>query len=217
MIGILIPIKEPARVKTRLGQLLTLEERQQLVWAMFEDVCTAVAASSKADRIFIVTNFDQAMAYAQSLGFEVLIEAAQESESASIDWASRILRERGFDTVLRLPADIPLVEAEDVDRLLAVELACPAALLVPSYESTGTNAILRTPPDLFPSRFGPGSLALHQQEAAQVGVQCTIVHNQRLALDIDEPHDIEMFLTRCSEGKSFRLLEEMHIAKRFIK
>src|ERR1044072_4556497 len=140
--AILIPIKEPARVKTRLGQLLTLAERQQLVWAMFEDVCEAVAASTKAEGVFIVTNFDKAVARAQTLGFEVLREEVQESESASVDWASRRLRARGFDAALRLPADIPLVQAADIDQLLAVELNKPAALLVPSLEGTGTNAIL---------------------------------------------------------------------------
>jgi 2-phospho-L-lactate guanylyltransferase len=215
MIGILIPIKEPSRVKTRLSQLLTLAERQRLVWAMFEDVCEAVAASTKADRVFIVTNFDQAIAHAKSLGFDVLLEESQESESASVDWASRILRERGVEAVMRLPADIPLVEAEDIDRLLTVERSKPAALLVPSFEGTGTNAILRSPPDLFPSRFGPGSLALHREEAARVGVQCRVINSARIALDIDEPHDVAMFLTKRKANKSFRLLVEMNVSERF--
>ncbi len=215
--AILIPIKEPARVKTRLSNLLTLEERQRLVWAMFEDVCEAVAASTKARSVFIVTSFRRAARHAQSLGFEVLLEEKQESESASIDVASRILRERGFDGVMRLPADIPLLEPEDLDRLLAVELTRPAALLVPSFEGTGTNAILRTPPDLFPSRFGPGSLALHKEEAAQVGAPCIIVNNQRIALDIDEPHDIEMFLASARQNTSFRVLEELNLTERFKK
>ena len=35
-----------------------------------------------------------------------------------------------------------------------------------SLEGTGTNALLRTPPDLFPSRFGPNSLALHRADGA---------------------------------------------------
>ncbi|MEW6128717.1 MAG: 2-phospho-L-lactate guanylyltransferase [Acidobacteriota bacterium] len=215
--AILIPIKEPARVKTRLANLLTLAERQQLVWAMFEDVCEAVAQTTGADRIFIVTSFAKAAARARSLGFEVLGEERQESESASIDWASQILRDRGFDAALRLPADIPLVEAADIDALLAVELTKPMVLMVPSFEETGTNAILRAPPNLFPSRFGTGSLALHQAEAARIDAQCLIVKNERIALDIDEPHDIKMFLAKGKATKSLRLLEAMQIAKRFIE
>ena len=162
--AILIPIKEPARVKTRFSQLLTLAERQQLVWAMFTDVCQAVVKVTKADGIFIVTSFDKAIAYAYTLGFEILTESEQQSESASVDWASRQLRKLGFDVVMRLPADVPLVQATDIDDLLRVDLPAPGALLVSSLEGTGTNAIIRTPADLFPSRLEPGSLALHKEE-----------------------------------------------------
>lgn len=212
--ALLIPIKEPTRAKTRLANLLTLEERQQLVWAMFEDLCKALAAAKKAEHIFIVTNFQQAAEHAHSFGWQVLLEEAQESESASIDWASRLLKEQGFDAVMRLPADLPLVRGEDIDELLALELKAPKALLVPSREGTGTNAIIRAPADLFASRFGPNSLARHKEEALRVGVECLIVKNERIALDIDEPQDIETFLASGKETQTFRLLEEMNISER---
>jgi 2-phospho-L-lactate guanylyltransferase len=214
MKALLIPIKEPNRAKTRLANLLTLEERRQLVWAMFEDVCQAVAASKKAQHVFIVTSFQKAIEQARVFGWRILLEEAQESESASIDWASRILKERGFDAVLRMPADLPLLRGEDIDELLALALHAPQALLVPSREGTGTNAIIRAPADLFPSRFGPNSLALHQQEALQIGVECLIVHNDRIALDIDEPADIETFLQADKDTHTRKLLEEMKIAAR---
>jgi len=214
--AVVIPIKEPARVKTRLNQLLTLAERQQLVWAMFTDVCRAVANSTKADAVFIVTNFERAVEHARALGFDVLIESEQQSESASIDWASRQLHERGFDAVMRLPADVPLVRSEDINGLLSIKLLAPAALLVPSFEGTGTNCIIRTPADLFPSRFGQNSLSLHKEEAQRVGVECIVVTNERIALDIDEPQDIAMFLQQGQGTASYHLLEEMRITERLI-
>jgi 2-phospho-L-lactate/phosphoenolpyruvate guanylyltransferase len=212
--ALLIPLKEPHRVKTRLAHLLTLEERQRLVWAMFEDVCLSLAAAKKAEHIFIVTNFQKAAERARAFGWQVLFEEAQESESASIDWASRRLGEQGFKAVMRLPADLPLLQAEDIDQLLSIELKPPMALLVPSGEGTGTNAIIRTPANLFPSRFGPNSLALHQQEAARVGAQCLIVPNRHIALDIDEPQDLEAFLAADKRTNTFGLLEELKIVER---
>lgn len=211
---VLIPIKEPARVKTRLSPLLTLTERQQLVWTMFTDVCQAVVQVTKADAVFIVTSFDKAVEHARTSGFDVLIESEQLSESASVDWASRQLRERGFDAVMRLPADVPLVRSEDIDNLLGLALTAPASLLVPSLEGTGTNAIIRTPADLFPSRFGPNSLALHKEEAQRVGVEYLVSTNEHIALDIDEPQDIAMFLQQGQGTATFRLLKEMRIAER---
>ena len=77
--------------------------------------------------------------------------------------------------------------------------------------SSGTTAILRSPPDIFPSGFGPGALALHKAEAARVGAQCLIINNQRIAVDIDEPKELQVFLTvgqntarSIQESRSFR-------------
>jgi 2-phospho-L-lactate guanylyltransferase len=215
--ALLIPIKEPMRAKTRLANLLTPEERRQLVWAMFEDVCQSVVVAQKAEHIFLVSSFPKAIDHACSFGWEVLRETAQESESASVDWASRQLGERGFDAVMRLPADLPLVRGADIDALLSIDLRRPGALLVPSQEGTGTNAILRTPPDLFPSRFGPNSLALHKQEAWRAGVECVIVNNERIALDIDEPQDLKRFLESDNHTRTFCLLEEMKIRERLFE
>jgi 2-phospho-L-lactate guanylyltransferase len=217
MKALLIPIKDPARAKTRLADLLSADERQRLAWAMFEDVSRAAAASLKPDRIVLVTSFQPAIEYAARLGWEALVEDSQSSESDSIDWASRALQERGFDAVMRLPADLPLVQPEDIDALLSIELRAPAALLVPSREGTGTNAIIRTPPGLFPSRFGPGSLALHREEAARVAVECLVVNNPRIALDIDEPADLELLLEVGRGTLSFAALAEMRIAERIGK
>src|SRR6185369_4566169 len=187
MKALLIPVKDPTNAKSRLSDLLSADERRRLAWAMFEDVIRAVAGARKPDRVALVSSFAPAIERARSLNWDVLIEETQVSESASVDWASRILSEQGFDVVMRLPADLPLVRASDIDQLLAIDLDAPGALLVPSREGTGTNAIIRTPPTLFPSRFGPNSLALHKEEAARVGVVCRVVNNEGIALDIDEP------------------------------
>jgi 2-phospho-L-lactate guanylyltransferase len=206
MKALLIPVKDPARGKTRLAELLTLEERKELAWAMFEDVIRATAAATKPDRVVVVTSFDRAAQRARELGFEVLLEQSQTSESASVDWASLILKERGFATVIRLPADIPLVRPSDIDDLLSLESPAPGALLVPSRDGTGTNAIVRTPPDIFPSRFGPNSLSLHREEAARAGVACMTVNHDRIGLDIDEPAEIDLFLERGHGTETFTLL-----------
>ena len=176
---------------------------------MFEDVSRAIVGARKPDRVVLVTSFRPAIERARSLGWNVLIEESQISESESVDWASRILSERGFAAVMRLPADLPLVRAEDIDELLSIELDSPGAILVPSREGTGTNAIIRTPPTLFPSRFGPNSLALHKEEAARAGVECVVVNNARVALDIDEPADVELLLEENGGRQAFVVLREM--------
>jgi 2-phospho-L-lactate/phosphoenolpyruvate guanylyltransferase len=214
MNALLIPIKDPSNAKTRLAELLSLDERQRLAWAMFEDVSRAVREAREPDGVVIVTSYARAVERARELEWEVLIEVSQHSESASVDWASEVLAERGVDTVMRLPADLPLVRAEDIDALLSIRLDFPGAVLVPSREGTGTNAIIRTPPALFPSRFGPNSLALHRQESANVGVECGVVENGRIALDIDEPADVEILLDAGRGTATFDVLIEMGMVER---
>lgn len=214
MKALLIPIKDPSNGKTRLAGLLSPDERRLLAWAMFEDVSRAVRDACKPDCVVMVTSYEPAIERARELEWDVLIEQSQLSESASVDWASRVLAERGVDTVMRLPADLPLVRAEDIDALLSMKLDSPGALLVPSREGSGTNAIIRTPPTLFASCFGPNSLALHMQEAAKLGVACLLVNNARIELDIDEPGDVELMMERGKETKTFDLLVEMGMLER---
>ena len=190
MRAILIPVKDLARAKQRLAGVLPQEQRTALARAMMADVFAAVAGVDPAVRVFVVSGDAGALAAAEARGWECLPETTQISESASVDEASRICAARGVTALLRLPIDIPLVRAADIEEVLAACPSAPAAVLVPSRTGDGTNALLRTPPDAFRSRFGSDSLPKHQQEAGRMGVSVRILHNPRIALDVDDEADL---------------------------
>jgi 2-phospho-L-lactate guanylyltransferase len=190
MRALLLPIKDLRQAKQRLAPLLDAEERFALAEAMLADTIRAVRAARRADKIFVVTNYIPAMQAAEANGWELLREERQISESVSVDAASRRCAERGVTSLLRLPLDIPLVQASDIDALLAVECAAPAVVIVPSRDGTGTNAILRTPPALFPSHFGPGSFAKHCGDAELAGAQIVVRRNACLEMDVDDEGDL---------------------------
>ncbi|HEY6328196.1 MAG TPA: 2-phospho-L-lactate guanylyltransferase [Blastocatellia bacterium] len=214
MKAIIVPVKEPSNAKTRLDTLLSPAERGSLAWAMFLDVTRALKEIKGCCTVFVVTSYERAASHAQANGFGVLPEDRQLSESASVDWASETLAGRGFDSVLRLPADLPLIQGSDVAELVSVEVAPPASVLVPSRDGTGTNAIMRCPPGLFPSHFGPNSLALHIEESNRAGAAPLIISNDRIGLDIDEPADIQAFLERGSGTETFRIVSEIDVTRR---
>jgi 2-phospho-L-lactate guanylyltransferase len=216
MKAIIVPVKNSSKSKTRLSRLLGPGERQRLAEVMFSDVAAALSGVRLAQHIFVVTSDRRAWEAARRLGFEVLFEDSQHSESESVDWASGELEARGYDLVLRLPADIPMVRADDIDGLLERELSGPGALMVPSREGTGTNAIMRMPPTLFQSHFGPGSLQLHSAEAARLGVEPVVVVNERIGLDIDEPRDLAALLESGRGTETFRFISEAGIAAALI-
>ena len=166
--ALLLPVKDLRNAKQRLAGVLTPEERFALAQTMLVDTVRAVRGSRRAHKIFVITNYEPVMDNATHYGWEILREEQQISESASVDFASRVCAERGVTALLRLPLDLPLLQPADIDDLLATECGAPAVVMVPSRDGTGTNAILRTPPALFPSHFGPNSFAKHRHEAEQV-------------------------------------------------
>ena len=194
MRALLLPIKDLRNAKQRLAGVLTPEERFALAQAMLADTIRAVRGVRPADKIFVVTNYDPAMEAAHENGWTVLREEQQISESVSVDAASRQCQERGITAVLRLPLDLPLVTSSDIDELLVVECVAPAVVIVPSRDGTGTNAILRTPPTLFPSHFGNGSFAKHCAEGIRVGAQIVKRRNVRLEMDVDDEADLRALL-----------------------
>jgi 2-phospho-L-lactate/phosphoenolpyruvate guanylyltransferase len=190
MRALLLPIKDLRQAKQRLAPLLNAEERFALAEAMLADTIRAVRGVRRAEKIFVVTNYIPAMQTAEANGWELLREERQVSESVSVDAASRHCAERGVTSLLRLPLDVPLVQASDIDALLAVECTAPAVVIVPSRDGTGTNAILRAPPALFPSHFGPGSFAKHCGEAEHAGAQIVVRRNACLEMDVDDEADL---------------------------
>ncbi len=213
---LLLPIKDLRNAKQRLASVLTPEERFGLAQAMLADTIRAVLQVRLAGKIFVVTNYEPAMGLAEENCWDILSEEGQISESASVDRASRICQQRGASGVLRLPLDLPLVQASDIDELLAVECAAPAAVMVPSRDGTGTNALLRFPPTLFMSHFGAGSFAQHRREAEQANASIFIRRNARLEMDVDDESDLRELLRHdLSATVTGQWLEESGVAARF--
>ena len=191
MRALLLPVKDLRNAKQRLAGVLTPEERFGLASAMLTDTIRAVRGVRQADRIFVVTNYGPAMQAARENGWEILLEERQISESVSVDAASRQCEERGATGVLRLPLDVPLVEADDIDELLAVGCSVPALVIVPSRDGTGTNAILVRPPLAVPYVFGPDSLQSYIEAARQRHLRYSTYDTIGMALDVDTIDDLD--------------------------
>ena len=214
--AILLPIKDLQNAKQRLSGVLTPEERLGLAQAMLADTVRALCGVQRAHKIFVITNYAPVIETAAKHSWEVLREEQQVSESASVDFASRLCAERGVTALLRLPLDLPLIRPCDIDDLLATECSTPSVVMVPSRDGTGTNAILRTPPTLFPSHFGPNSFAKHRSEAELASAKIIVRRIERLEMDVDDEADLRVLLrhdlTHTATGK---WLEECGVATRF--
>ena len=213
-VALLVPVKSLTHAKTRLAPLLTREERQLLVRTMLETVLGELATAWPDTPRWVVASEPWALGLAESLGFGTLRESTQDSESHSVDAASSQLAAGGVTGVLRLPLDLPLFRAQALAPLWDAVARGVNVVLIPSRDGTGTNALFRSPPDRFPSRFGPGSLRLHLEEARKSGCEPAILPVPELGLDIDDPEDVAELMRRDQPCKVLNLLRGMKVEAR---
>lgn len=197
MKALLLPVKLRDNAKQRLAPLLPQEDRRSLMSAMIADGFAAARAARAPARVYVVTADPGIAAMAEEFGFRVLHEETQTSESASVDAASRRCEAEGVTALLRLPLDLPMMTGADIDAIFAAEAD---VVIVPSRDGTGTNAILRRPPTLFPSHFGPDSLPKHQAEAASAGARCVLLALPRIGMDVDDAADLRALLAHAPSG-----------------
>jgi 2-phospho-L-lactate guanylyltransferase len=216
-VAALMPVKGFRNAKQRLSPLLSGAAREVLAATMFRDVLRQVRLARGLAATFVVTGDDMVAAIAASAGAEVIREHAENGETGAVDFARHELKRAGWEAVLIIPADMPLVRAEDVEAVLAqvpFDACAPYALLVPSHDKLGTNALLLAPPDVIQLRFGHDSFTFHVRQVTAQGLPARFVENEHLALDIDEPKDLERFLAYDHQGgESTRVAQELLAAR----
>ena len=197
-VAALIPVKGFRNAKQRLSPVLSCAARELLAEAMFRDVLRQVRLARGLAGTFVVTGDDTVGAIASAAGAEVIREKVENGETLAVDFARAELKRAGCESVLIIPGDMPLVRASDFEYVIAqvpIDAAAPFALLVPSHDRLGTNALLLAPPDVIKLRFGYDSFTFHLSQLTAQGLPARFIENENIALDIDEPRDLERFLS----------------------
>jgi 2-phospho-L-lactate guanylyltransferase len=212
-VSALIPVKGFNNAKQRLSPLLHAAQRKLLAEIMFRDVLRQVVKVAGLLETFVVTGNDEVAEIANSLGAQVIREKAERGETDAVDFARLELKQSGREAVLIIPGDLPLVRSADIEEVLAQVpegASAPFALLVPSHDRMGTNALLLAPPDIIKLRFGYDSFSYHVSQVSAQGLPLRFIENERIGLDIDEPTDLEHLLSfGFEEGESTRAVRVM--------
>jgi 2-phospho-L-lactate guanylyltransferase len=209
-----IPAKNFADAKQRLGGVLTAQERPGLFAAMFEDVLATMTSVPGLDGVLVVTRDPAAMALARRYGAEVLEEAENLGQTAAVEAAAAWLSAHGAEGMIAVPGDIPLVPADEIAQVLAAHGAAPAMTIVPAQDERGSNCIACSPPGLIPFRFGNDSFKPHLSEATQRGVTPVIIRLPGIGLDIDRPDDLAELAEMPGDSRAQRWLRDKGIAGR---
>ena len=207
-----VPIKETGDAKQRLAQVLDRTRRQELALAMFEDVLATLAQVRELAGIIVVTTDSAAGAIASRYGARVSSDGAREGHTGAVAAAARQL---AADDMLTVPGDVPLVETDDIRQLLKAhgDATCRdgrAFVIVPARDERGSNAIVCSPAGAVPLTFSADSFLPHLAAAKRCGIEPTVLRLPRVALDIDTPDDMALFLATPSQTRARALLEQVY-------
>ena len=180
---------------------------------MLHDALSTLHEWKGRPSVGIVTGDPFATRLAQEFGFDVILDPDNPGETGAIEMATRVCVERGEDSTLVIPADIPLIQAWELEEILK-HAPKEGSVLVPAGDGRGTNAAYRRPADLFPLRFGNDSFKPHHAAAQATGKPCVVLSLPGIAVDVDNPEDIAQLLSLPGETRSQKLAREWNLTGR---
>jgi 2-phospho-L-lactate guanylyltransferase len=201
-----IPVKETVGAKQRLAPLLSPALRQALALAMLEDVLTAVAGVRDLGGAIVVTVDGEAERLARRCGMATLADGARDGHTGAVNAGARHLVAQGVPTMLTLPGDLPLATAAEIERLIAAHGPAPAFTIAPAHDDLGSNAIIMSPPQAVPLRFGEDSFFPHLAAARAKGIEPCVLRLPGIACDIDNPQDLQHFARLRSTTRAATLI-----------
>jgi 2-phospho-L-lactate guanylyltransferase len=198
-----IPVKPIDRALGRLASVLNPAERRELQSAMLMDLLQACLSSSTVAKTFVVTADAAVAEISRASGANVLFDhVPPRGMNPAVAIGQAEVEDRLLDAALILTADLPLVRADDLDRVLGALRPGRGAVLVPSRDGTGTNAIAIAPPFGIATRLGANSRALHEFALHNAGIELRHIEIPSLALDVDTPDDLLALALRGHDGRA---------------
>jgi 2-phospho-L-lactate guanylyltransferase len=183
-------VKSFGAAKQRLGSLLGSGSRHALAQAMFQDVVSSLRKVHGIEQVVIVAA-EPTVEFSAEEQVVLLQDELQEGQSAATLIGIRWAIDAGFERVLLVPGDTPLLAVDEVDAMLAGAAADgTSVVIVPDRHNTGTNALLLAPPAVIEPSFGPDSLARHVAAAQAAGLSHRVERVPSLIFDVDTSEDL---------------------------
>jgi 2-phospho-L-lactate guanylyltransferase len=151
----IIPVKPFNRAKSRLAPILSPEQRAALAEHMFRHSLEILSSVKQIGGVLVVSRDTKALGIAHDYHVQTVHESGTPELNAALLRASQVIGLQGADGVLVLPADVPFVNAEDIEQLLHLGRYNTTVVLAPDRHEDGTNALVVNPPGFIPFAYGP--------------------------------------------------------------
>lgn len=193
-VWVIIPVKPLRLAKSRLAYVLTPEQRQRFAETMLRHVLSVTRAVPLVTGTLVISRDNRVLTIAREYGARTVQESGQPELNVALMRATHIIRSWRSDAVFVLPADLPLIEPQDVEGIIrAAGYEEKTLVLATDRNRDGTNALFMRPPGLIGYAYGPGSYQRHAVMAREAGASVVLFDSERLLHDIDLPEDIANF------------------------
>jgi len=201
----LIPVKDLNNAKSRLADCLNADERKKLLLAMLADV---LAATSAIPTIVICPE-DISVHFQGFENVVFLLQDGGRNLNSAVVQANNYAVSQGAEATLFVPADMPLIRAEEIEKVL--ELGRKKSVVITQASDGGTGILYRCPPDVMESRFTSDSFTDHLREAQDKGIEMHVHSAFPLSLDIDTIDDLRLFMEHGAGTKTYAYLVKLKL------
>lgn len=188
----IVPVKPLRRGKSRLSSVLSLEARTALNHYLLSNTLEILASVPEIEYSLVVSRDPEALTIAREYGARTVQEQGSPHLNTALARATMVARSHSVQGVLIIPADLPLLTAEDIHEVVKRGVNPPVVVIAPDRHNQGTNALLISPPGLIQYEYGPGSYQKHCLQAEKAGARLIVIERNSVALDIDFPEDLEL-------------------------
>lgn len=197
---VIIPIKPLKNAKSRLSPVLLPEQRYELAQAMFRHVLAVTTTVQRVTGVLVISRDTKALAIAREMGAKTLQEGAMSNLNPALLRATMVVKSWRADAVLVLPADLPFINADDINAMIA-HTGERSIVIATDRERDGTNALLVRPPGAIEYEYGRGSYTRHLENAERAGLRIQVYESDRMTLDIDVPGDLDDYHKILARGR----------------
>ncbi|MBZ0274822.1 MAG: NTP transferase domain-containing protein, partial [Anaerolineae bacterium] len=113
----IIPVKPLNRAKSRLAQVLSPQEREQLAELMLRHVLGVVRNVPQIMGTLVISRDSRALAIAREFGARTVQESGAPELNNALMRATQVVARWKSEAVLILPADLPLIAEEDITAI----------------------------------------------------------------------------------------------------
>lgn len=192
-IAAIVPMKPVGQAKSRLAPRLPDQQRQVLALLLLCRVLQATQGCASLATTWVVGGDGPVRVLAAQAGARW-----QDDAGADLNFSLRHAFDQWFsqggDAALFVPADLPFLRADELERLVRASGGGRSLVLSPAKRDGGTNALLVPRDCRLPFRLGEQSFLHHLQEASRLHYPVACYFSQSLGLDLDTVEDMRRCL-----------------------